>query len=188
MKMKKIVASASALALTAAVAVGGTLAYLQMATDPIVNTFTAGNNIAITLDEAKISGDGRTEEGQQYTAYVGAVIDKDPTITVDAGSGNCYVFAKVENGFEAGVATTNMNSDNWKLVTGETNVYYYVDDEAQSIMSENDRAVVFTQVTISNSVTDVSKINGKNITVTGYAVQADGFDSAQDAWDATFGA
>ena len=53
MKMKKIVATGSALALTAAVAVGGTLAWLQDTSETVTNTFvwSADNNINLTLDE-----------------------------------------------------------------------------------------------------------------------------------------
>ena len=50
MKARKILVSLAALALVAAISIGGTLAYLT-SQDQVTNTFTVGN-IKITLDEA----------------------------------------------------------------------------------------------------------------------------------------
>ena len=50
MNVKKVAATTAALSLTAAVAVGGTLAWLTAKTDTIENTFTIGN-VGIKLQE-----------------------------------------------------------------------------------------------------------------------------------------
>ena len=71
MKMKKIVATGSALALTAAVAVGGTLAYLQDASGDVVNTFTwdAKNAIQLTLLRASASPEMRADNRVHHFVY-----------------------------------------------------------------------------------------------------------------------
>ena len=63
MKARKILAMVMALALTAALAVGGTLAYLT-SHDSVTNTFTVGN-VQIKLNEAKANPDGTLVHLQQ---------------------------------------------------------------------------------------------------------------------------
>ena len=112
---------------------------------------------------------------------------KDPTIHVKAGSEPCYVFVKVTNDIAAIEATGNttvaaqMADEGWVLVSGTTNVYCQED-----IVDARTAAVdveVFSSITIATDA-EVSDYTGKTITVIGYAVQADGFDSAADAWAA----
>ena len=50
-KMKKITATAAAMVLSAGIAVGGTLAYLNSVTETKTNTFTSSKNITTTLTE-----------------------------------------------------------------------------------------------------------------------------------------
>ena len=80
----KLLALFVVLALLIGGAVGGTLAWLVTKTDPVVNTFTAGN-INITLDEPNF------DNTNAYKILPGDTIDKDPTVTVEAGSEDCYV-------------------------------------------------------------------------------------------------
>ena len=64
-KMKKITATAAAMAISAGLAVGGTLAYLNSVTETKTNTFTSGKNITTTLTETEWttdSGKSRCEE------------------------------------------------------------------------------------------------------------------------------
>ncbi|MBQ7132337.1 MAG: hypothetical protein IJO29_07160 [Oscillospiraceae bacterium] len=104
MNIKKVLLTGTSMALVAAVAVAGTVAYL---TDEkqVVNTFTAGD-VSITLDEAVVEQDEngnyvavdsgeRDEDGQEYKLLPGQTICKDPTITIAEDSENAYVAAKV---------------------------------------------------------------------------------------------
>ena len=112
MNKKKILALSLIVCLLATAVVGGTLAYFTD-TDDAVNTFTAGN-VGIDLTEAEVMYDadgnlvaagGRMDVGDAEhdtddvydygKVYPGQTILKDPTITVDAGSEDCYVAAKV---------------------------------------------------------------------------------------------
>ena len=96
MKARKILVSLAALALVAAISIGGTLAYLTSQAD-VTNTFTVGN-IKMTLTEKDIDGaeDARTDEGNEYKLYPGQTYVKDPTATILKGSEKCYVRMLVE--------------------------------------------------------------------------------------------
>lgn len=113
-KTKKILAMACAMALSAAIAVGGTLAYLTSTTEVVTNTFTVGK-VGITLDESKVEEYGEkylkevkegdkityaeTENkdeaarvmGNEYKLMPGHKYIKDPTVTVKAGSESSYI-------------------------------------------------------------------------------------------------
>ena len=189
---KKIVSVCLVVCLLATAIIGTTLAYF---TDEktVTNTFSSGN-VTITLDEAPVGLDGQATTGDRvttndYKLYPGKEYDKDPTITVADGSEDCYLFVKVVNGLadlEAAGDTTiakQMEKNGWTLVDDETNVYMQ-----SGIYSAEQKAVVFETFTIDKAETATTLAGATNIVITAYAVQAEGFASAQDAWDATFGA
>lgn len=89
MKKKSILVAAIAVMLVAALVVGGTLAYFTDKTGPKENTFTVGN-VAIDLDEPSWTADA------DHTLVPGKFYEKDPTITVNAGSQDAYVFLKLD--------------------------------------------------------------------------------------------
>lgn len=98
---KKIMAMCLVVAL-AVVAIGGaTLAYFTD-TDAAKNTFTMGK-VDIVLDEAPVDEDGKKTDGDRvkdndYTAtnmVPGYEFDKDPTIHVQKGSEDSYIFLDV---------------------------------------------------------------------------------------------
>ena len=99
MKARKILVSLAALALVAAISIGGTLAYLT-STQSVKNTFTVGN-IQMTLTETDITKDdgSRTDNGNAYKLYPGQTYPKDPVATIKKGSEKCYVrmLVTVEN-------------------------------------------------------------------------------------------
>ena len=78
-------------AILVAGSITATLAYLATKTDPVQNTFVAGD-INITLTPASTNND---------TMIPGMDIAKNPSVTVTAGSVDCWLFVKVteENGF-----------------------------------------------------------------------------------------
>ena len=189
---KKIVSVCLVVCLLATAIIGTTLAYF---TDEktVTNTFSSGN-VTITLDEAPVDPDGQATDGARVTAndyklYPGKAYDKDPTITVATGSEDCYLFVKVDNGLadlEAAGDTTiakQMENKGWDLVDGETNVYMQ-----SGIYSADQKAVVFETFTIDAAENATTLANAEAVVITAYAIQAEGFTSAQAAWDATFGA
>lgn len=177
----------------------GTMAYLT-STDKVENTFTVGS-VAIKLDEAKVNTDGslvtpavRVKENS-YKLLPGHEYTKDPMIHVDPTSEDCYLFVKVENGIadieKAGTTTvaSQMTRNGWKFVNG--NVYVYVgtaDANDPATVAKGANIHVFDNITIDGSVDGdtLKNYERKNITVTAYAVQKDGFagKSAAEIWTA----
>lgn len=122
MKKSKIVLSLASLSLVAAVAVGGTLAWMTDSTQAATNTFNIGSGFindgkheGLWLDETKIGGtseepenpahpdpNNRTEEDQTYEGLrPNSTFAKDPTFHVTKGSIPCYVIARIQNGNSA---------------------------------------------------------------------------------------
>jgi hypothetical protein len=173
----------------------GTLAYLQMQTGVVENTFTVGN-VAITLDEAKVDEYGAqvgtdritaattatgAAVGNKYKLIPGHTYKKDPTVTVKAGSENCWVFAKLEDGLgDASLITINAG---WAEITTTDGSLVYAYNTA---LTAGASATLFDKFTFADNANPVTYA-AATIKITAYAVQADGFDSAEDAWDATFG-
>lgn len=89
MKKKSILVAAIAVMLVAALVVGGTLAYFTDKTEAKKNTFTVGN-VGIDLTETA------WHDNDNHTLVPGKFYDKNPTITVDAGSQDAYVFLKLD--------------------------------------------------------------------------------------------
>ena len=69
-----------------------------------------------------------------------------------------------------------MAAKGWKLVTGTANIYAY-----ESAVSGGEDIPVFDYIKILDDAI-VSDYDGKTIKVTGYAIQKDGFDTAEAAW------
>jgi len=169
-----------------------TMAFLTD-TAKVKNTFTVGN-VDITLNEAKVTVYGKADGTDRvtentYKLIPGKTYTKDPTVTVDTDSEDCYLFVKVENDIANALISTSTNDtktiadqmeDNgWTLLSGSSNIYYQ-----QDAKKADDKVPVFSTFTVSSNVADLSTYDGKTIIVTAYAVQADGFSSAADAWAA----
>lgn len=206
-KFLKVLAVAACAVLLVVGSVAGTLAYLTDKTDPITNTFTVGN-VEITLTEAKVDVYGNPIDDEdnivenkaeaprvnsnKYKLVPGKTYTKDPIVSVTAGSEACWLFVKVDNGIseievDSSSIVSQMNEKGWTLLAGKTDIYYHAVVDASN--SENDLPVeVFSNFTIDGDKTGENMLQyaGKSITVTAYAVQAEGFDSAAAAWEATF--
>lgn len=134
--------------------------------------------------------------GNEYKLLPGHTYTKDPTIYVDAKSEDTWLFVKVENGIsaiEAAGDTTiaNQMKTNWALVSGTTNIYAY-----NAKVSKNDTIKVFDTFKIADNADIANYATEKNddgtikadttklIKITAYAIQADGFTTAADAWTA----
>ena len=173
----------------------GTMAYLT-STDKVVNTFTVGK-VAITLDEAKVDPDGtavtpaeRVKENA-YHLLPGHTYTKDPTVHVQANSEDSFIFVKVENGianYEAGTTiAAQIAANGWTRLEGVANVYY----KTYTKSAESTDLPVFGSFTIADNANATDGWNNfsaeTKVTVTAYAVQKSGFNTAFDAWQATPG-
>lgn len=181
--MKKKLMTVLALVLVIALSVAGTYAYLTD-TKEVKNTFTVGK-VAITLDEAKVDEYGvlvanaDRVKANVYKLVPGHTYVKDPTIHVTQGSEQCYIFAKIDNGL-TGVSTIDIASAKWTEV--EPGVYMY--NEVVDARTAAKDIVVFNHFTFTGddpAAYETTEANDVNITVTGYAVQADGMDGKTPA-------
>lgn len=183
--MKKTLTVIIALVLVVVMSVAGTVAYLT-SQDTVTNTFTVGK-VEITLDETDVdvygSKDGETRvDANSYKLIPGHTYTKDPIIHVGADSENCWLFVKVENGLSdiedsSDNIAAQLTKNGWTLVAG-TNIYAYKD-----IVSASSNVPVFGSFKLAGTA-DVANYASAQIVVTAYAVQADSFTTAADAWTA----
>lgn len=218
----------------------GTVAYMT-SKDEVKNTFTVGK-VAINLDEAKVTEDGKPVEGadrvkeNSYKLVPGLTYTKDPMITVLDGSEASYVRMKVTfnnartiidmctdpefaedgpTGVEEAYPLIRMvnfveaNAMKWDGIIPDNMVdteemlanakYFSYDKEADTLTyyfyynetvaaPNGDVAlpVLFDSITVQNWVTgdQLKELDGFQINVEAEAIQAAGFDKAEDAWAA----
>jgi predicted ribosomally synthesized peptide with SipW-like signal peptide len=178
--MKKTLITILATVLVCCCVAGGTLAWLMDKTDPVVNTFTVGN-VDITLTETV---DTDNDNAASFKMVPGSKIDKDPKVTVSAGSERCWVFVKIEESDNLDDFITYEVANGWQPLDGVDGVYYceYNDPNAaiaEYLVLKND------QVTVKNTVTKKMMddlVNMPTLTVTAYAVQKEAAASASAAW------
>lgn len=194
-KNKALLLALCAVSLVTA-SVFGTMAYL---TDKktVTNTFTVGS-VAITMDETDVdrSTQGKDRDTENsYKLLPGHTYTKDPQIHVNPTSEDCYLFVKVENGIAdieskgAGKSVDNqMTTNGWVTVDGHRGVYVKMKDDALQTVKGGENVNVFETLTIAGTVDNntLADCTGKEIKVTAYAVQKDGFEqkSAAKIWTA----
>ena len=191
-KSKALILTLCAVLLVAA-SVLGTMAYLT-STASVENTFTVGS-VAITLDETDVdnsTADANRDQANSYKLMPGHTYTKDPTIHVAAASEDCYLFVKVANEITAIEGETTvaaqMTAKGWGAVDGVPGVYVYTQNSAPAVVTGGSNVTVFENFTISGTVDNatLAAYNNKTITVTAYAIQADGFEgkTASQIWKA----
>lgn len=177
--MKKALFIMLSAALIVCATVAGTLAWLTDTTDPVVNTFTVGD-INIELKETT---------GETYKMVPGIELEKDPTVTVKAGSEACWLFVKVVKSGNFDDFMTFAIADGWTELTEGSGVYYrnVGDKSADGATDEPFPVISGNKVTVKNTVTKAN-LNGlteatyPTLTLTAYAVQSAGFENVADAW------
>lgn len=136
----------------------GTMAFLT-STASVENTFTVGS-VKITLDEAKVTTDGKTVEGaarvteNSYKLMPGHTYTKDPTIHVDAASEDCFIRAKVTltNAKEwIAIATKYADNKVENIIKGTDDNIWWV---SQPAVDETANTVTYTFVYKNKSHTD----------------------------------
>lgn len=206
---KKILVACLCVALAVLTVAGTTLAYLT-SQDKVTNTFTVGN-VKITLDEAKANTDGTLVEGadrvkaNSYKLMPGHTYNKDPMVTVQNGSEPSYIkmtvtFSKA-NALDAIFAPTGAeltsifngyDATNWiykgntKDATADTRTYeFWYKETVGAPTADVALDALFDSITVPDAITgeQLTTIAGMTITVNAYAIQADGFDNADAAWE-----
>ena len=171
----------------------GTMAYLT-SQDQVANTFTVGS-VAITLDETDVDNsttDADRDQANSYKLMPGHTYTKDPIVHVESTSEDCYLFVKVANEITAiegeRTVAAQMTAKGWVAVDGVPGVYVYTQSNAPAVVAGGSNVTVFDNFTISGTVDNatLATYNNKTITVTAYAIQADGFEgkTASQIWNA----
>ena len=191
---------------TTGLVVQGTLAYLQDSTQTVKNVFTAGN---VTFDETAGLNEHKTNEygevtnpntyttdGNTYTLVPGHVYTKDPAVTIEGGSEPCYVYMAITNPIAAiedsPTIASQMTAAGWTRVANSNttikgDVWAYGNIVPKS--ANDSRIAGFSTFSIKDTLSGdaLAPYTGKQIDISAYAVQADGFSTAQEAWNSTFG-
>lgn len=188
----------------------GTIAYLT-ANDKVTNTFTVGR-VAINLDEAKVTEDGKAVtpaervKENRYKLLPGHTYTKDPTVTVLSGSESSYIKMTVTfteakelddifapNGADLTHIFNGYSEKEWtykgntKNTTANTRTYEFWYKEAVGAPTADVKLdALFDSITVPSTINNdqLKTIAGMMITVNAYAIQADGFTTAEEAWAA----
>lgn len=191
MKLKKILTLMCCAVLLVCISVGATVAYLT-SQDSVTNTFTVGK-VKITLDELDVDnsteGENDRDQANAYHLLPSTSYEKDPTVHVEADSENSWLFVKVENGI-ADIETTDTTktiaaqiaANNWTALDGVANVYYKSYTKQDTVKDE----VVFSTFEIAGNVSNatIDQYTDAEIVITAYAIQAQGLETAAEAWTA----
>lgn len=171
------------LALVLGCVIGGTVTWLTATTDPVVNTFTYGD-INLTLTE---------EHPGPYKIVPGNTIEKDPLVSVTAGSEACWLFVKVEENDWPIIDDVRMAdyeiADGWTSLAGANGVYYRevsaqdADSGIQYLVLKNNQVTVSSNLTKTQVATLKKNNNNTTLTFTAYAVQKDNISDVNTAWD-----
>lgn len=187
-----------------------TMAYLT-ADDQVVNTFTVGD-VKIKLDEAKANTDGTLVEGadrvqaNSYKLLPGHTYEKDPMVTVIEDSEESYIrmtltlsnskeldaiFApdganmpEIFNGYDSANWTYKGNVED--AATNTRTYEFWYKNTVSAAGGDVALDALFDSITVPGEITNaqLATINEMVITVNAYAIQADGFESAEAAWAA----
>ena len=180
MKKKTLLIAVVAIALAVVTAASVTVAWLNVTSNEVTNTFTYGK-IEITLTEEN----GTNTQGIDYTRVVpGDKLDKDPTVTVKAKSEDCFVYVLVTNDLGT-AATYDIDSNIWIEIESKDNsvLYRYNNDNPVEYSDEDQSLPVFSKIIFSEylTVSDVEALEKKNVVIKAYAHQSK--NTSQDVAD-----
>lgn len=179
---KRTIALLCAAMMVVGVAAGGTMAWLVDITQVKENVFTVGN-IDITLEETT----------ESYKMIPGKDIAKDPKVTLSAESEDAYIYVEViESGNLTSYIDYGMNTG-WVELTGEYyapnggTIYKYTGNVTKGVAISvllGDKVKTLDSVT--NEMMTEAETNQPKLTFYGYAIQKEGFQSAEAAWNGNF--
>lgn len=212
MKKKTILMAAIAVMLVAVLVVGGTLAYFTD-TKSATNTFTMGN-VKITLDETNVNDpQGARVTENTYNVYPGAVVTKDPVVH-NTGKNAAYIRATVNvsnwmnlvaayypdfketfpnDGYKAALnLLVGELGEGWSVVGVEAGDTFTIGQfDAKFILkydgklaADESTTAMFQTVTIPAGIDNVNADSLSSVKVVAQAIQADGFDTWDDAFAA----
>ena len=212
MTKKRFVAILLCVTLVALAAIGATFAYLTD-TKTVDNTFAMGN-VKITLDETNVNDpEGDRVTSNAYSVYPGAVVTKDP-IVHNVGANAAYIRATVNvsnwmnlcaayypdfketfpnDGYKAALnLLVGELGEGWSVVgveagdtftIGQFDAKFILKYDGKLTAGENTTAM-FQTVTIPAGIDNANTDSFKEVKVVAQAIQADGFNTWEDAFAA----
>ncbi len=208
---KKTLILALSLMLIFCVTMGVTLAYLNVSTDPVVNTFIPAELGSLTLDENDTTDYNNNESDHDYLVVPGQSITKDPRVTFSFSNENgevvdAYVFVKIDvnatNGWtssdgrtftkQVGDVSNGMSftiDTFWtKLDTPAGTYVYYkaVDVDVPSTHVNNQNVIANNTISVSTDIVkeSIGEVSTAGLTFTAYAIQQASFADVESAWAA----
>ncbi len=210
--MKKTIAIVALVVLVAVASVLGTLAYLTD-TKKVDNTFTMGD-VKIKLDETDVNNpEGDRVTKNEYAVYPGAVVTKDP-IVHNVGANGAYIRATVNvsnwmnlvaayypdfketfpnEGYKAALnLLVGELGEGWSVVGVEAGDVFTIGQfDAKFILkydgvleSGADTTAMFQTVTIPAGIDNANAASFNSVKVEAQAMQANGFDTWEEAFAA----
>jgi len=171
---------------------GSVLAWLTDSAEPVTNTFTVGR-VRLKLTETWNTDTDGDEEPDGWTGKLvpGTKLHKDPRVHVAKGSEDCWVFVQVreENWPEAketdGITpkVTYAIAEGWMPLSEEKDVFYRSSLSADEVREYP--VLAEDLVSISQTLTrqEIEALSGMNLSLTAWAVQCAGLETAEAAWN-----
>ena len=195
---KKITLTAAAMVLSAGIAVGGTLAYLNSVTETKTNVFASDKSISIDLTEPQWERYGKewtSDSGKNYLP--GDVIKKNPVMNNESDQ-PVYMAVKIDylddkgnlmsaEEFKKYASITDYDNDNWKMATVNSDgseVWIYM----TAVEAGESTEALFNNVTVNTGITEEWSSAAKTTTI--YKCDADGnklsiIDTTKEQYDPT---
>lgn len=173
LKSKKLITVIALLAVILLALGGTTVALLTSLAKPLENTFTSGL-VTITLTETT---------GNGYSMIPGKVIEKDPKITVGAGSEDAWIYVKVDKTKYFDDYLTYAMEDGWVPLSGHSGIYYKSYEKANGDVEYNvlkDNAISVSDLLTEEKMREITET--PRLTFTAYAIQRHGFTSAEEGF------
>ena len=179
---KRTIALLCAAMMVVGVAAGGTMAWLVDSTQKEENVFTVGN-IEIALEETT----------ENYKMIPGKTIEKDPKVTLSAESEDAYIYVEVIESENLDSYIDYTMNTGWVELTGDYyapnggTIYKYTGEITKgtpiSVLLGDE---VTTLDTVTKEMMTAAETNQPKLTFYGYAIQTEGFESAEAAWNENF--
>ena len=173
MKKRKLKIALIALLCTVLFYIGTTVAYLFSVAGPVENVFTIGD-IKLSLTETT---------GESYQLIPGKVISKNPKVTVEGGSEDCWLFIKVTKTEYFDDYIESEIEPGWTRLGGYDGVYYR--NVVKSAGGSDFHILKNDSITVKDNLTE-EKMSGitalPKITFKAYAIPSHSIETAVDAW------
>ena len=212
MNKRRILAISMSLVIVAILAIGATLAYFTD-TKTATNTFTMGN-VNIKLDETNVNDpEGDRVSQNEYDVYPGAEVEKDPTVH-NVGKNGAYIRATVNvsnwmnlcaayypdfketfpnEGYKAALnLLVGDLGEGWSVVGVEAGDVFTIGQfDAKFVLKYDgvlapgaDTTAIFEKVSIPAGIDNANNESFNQIKIVAQAMQADGFNTWEDAFAA----